>query len=137
MKDRFEELTIETAERENGQCIILSQSNGGHCETVAIHPMHLRYMAEKFGLIQTSDLQASKTIATLKRRLKALHERIEFMQSYLAHHSDHKHADLSYEMTYASATLDIADEFCADLEAQDEAGAIARAGQAMQQAALI
>lgn len=34
--------------------------------------------------------------------------------NYLVNHSDHKHADLSYEVTYATACIDIADEFCDD-----------------------
>lgn len=137
MSERFEELTIETADDENGQFIILKQDNCGNSDTVAIHPMHLRYMAEKFGLIATSDPQACKVIATLKRRLLVLHERIEFLQGFLANHSDHKHADLSYEVTYATATLEIADEFCAELDEQGEEAVNDKAGLAMQQASLI
>jgi hypothetical protein len=133
MKERFEELTIETADDEKGHLIILTQNNCGNAESVAIHTLHLRYMAEKFGLIETSDLQAYKTIATLKRRLTALHGRIEHLQGFLANHSDHRHADLSYEMTYATATLDIADEFCAEFEEADGANeSIERSGQVIQ-----
>lgn len=116
MNERFEQLTIENADDEHGQFIILTQDNCGHSESVSVNKIHLRYMAEKFGLVETSDPLANKTIATLKRRMKVLHERIEFLQGYLANHSDHKHADLSYEVTYATATLDIANEFCAEFE---------------------
>jgi hypothetical protein len=116
MKEQFEELTIESLNSENGQCIKLTQNNGGNPESVAIHPAHLRFMAEKWGLIPTSEPQALKTIATLERRMMVLHGRIEFLQGYLAKHSDHKHADLSYEVTYATATLDIADAFCAEFD---------------------
>jgi hypothetical protein len=73
-------------------------------------------MAEKFGLIEASDPQATKTIVTLKRQLTALHGRIEHLQGWLANHSDHKHADLSYELTYATATMDISAEFIADFD---------------------
>jgi hypothetical protein len=138
MEERIEELTIEAAGDEKGSFIILTQNNCGNAESVAIHPLHLRYMAEKFGLIETSDPQADKTIATLKRRLTALHGRIEHLQGWLANHSDHKHADLSYELTYATATMDIADEFIADFEAprgSDERSE--QSGQAMQQPSLI
>lgn len=61
------------------------------------------------------DLMAAKTIATLTRRLLVLRERIDDMADCLCNHSDRKHADLSYEMTFANATADIAAEFCAEL----------------------
>ncbi len=116
MKEQFEELTIESMDGENGLCIKLTQNNGGYPESVAIHPAHLRYVAEKWGLIPSSDAQALETIATLERRMMVLHGRIASLQGYLAKHSDHKHADLSYEVTYATATLDIADAFCAEID---------------------
>lgn len=137
MNERFEQLTIETADDEKGRFIILRQEDCGNTESVAIHQMHLRYMAEKFGLIETCDPEASKTIAVLKRRLTVLHERIEFLQDHLANHSDHKHADLSYEVTYATATLDIANEFCAEFEEQDDDALNNKAWLAMRQASLI
>jgi hypothetical protein len=134
MNEHFEELTIEIADDEKGRFIILRQDNCGNSESVAIHPMHLRYMAEKFGLVETSDPQASKTIAMLKRRMTVLQDRIESLHDFLANHSDHKHADLSFEVSYATATLDIANEFCADLEAQGEAEAIEQSGQQVREA---
>lgn len=94
--------------------IRLENESMGDGYIVAIHPLHLRYMAEKMGLVETSDPQAAKTIATLQRRMVALRDRIDTLHHYLVNHSDHKHADLSYEVTYATACIDIADEFCAD-----------------------
>ena len=96
--------------------IVLEQDSAGNIDRVAIHPIHIRHMVEKMGLVESSDLQAQKTIATLTRRLLVLHERIDHMAYWLATHSDSKHADLSYEQTYATATADIAGEFCAELE---------------------
>ena len=95
--------------------ILLEQDNGGNVDRVAIHPLHLRFMAEKWGLVETSDPKANKTITTLTRRLNVLRARIDHLAHWLANHSDSKHADLSYEQTYATATADIADEFCAEL----------------------
>jgi hypothetical protein len=100
---------------ESDGLILLEQSNGGNIDRVAIHPIHVRYLAEKMGLIETSDPTARKTIAALTRRLLALEGRIVHMAYWLTNHSDSKHADLSYEQTYAMATADIAEEFCADL----------------------
>ena len=114
-RDNIPELSIELMDDKQGSLILLEQDSGGNLDRVAIHPMQLRYMAEKFGVIETSDPLAHKTIATLTRRLHLLRDRIDFLANYLANHSDSKHADLSYEQTYASATADIADEFCAEL----------------------
>ena len=49
-----------------------------------------------------------------------LDERVAYLAEYLAIHSDHKHADLSYETTYARATADVSEEYCAEF-AQKEA----------------
>ena len=114
-RDNIPELNIELMDDKQGSLILLEQDSGGNLDRVAIHPIHLRYMAEKFGLIETSDPLAQKTIAMLTRRLHLLRNRIDFLADWLANNSDSKHADLSYEQTYARATADIAGEFCAEL----------------------
>ena len=117
MNDNIPDLKIERMDDGHGDgLILLEQDSSGNLDRVAIHPIHLRYMAEKFGLIETSDPLAQKTIAMLTRRLQLLRDRIDHLHNYLVNHSDHKHADLSYEVTYATACLDLADEFCSELE---------------------
>lgn len=116
MNDNIPELKIEFEDGTGDGLIVLEQDCGGNVDRVAIHQIHLRYMAEKTGLIATSDPQAQRTIAMLTRRLNLLRDRIDHLGEWLAKHSDHQHADLSYETTYATATADIADEFCADLD---------------------
>lgn len=121
INDQIPDLNIERIEDGNGDgLILLEQESTGNIDRVAIHPIHLRYMAEKFGLVVSSDPQAQKTIATLQRRLLMLNERVAHLANYLANHSDHKHADLMYEMTYARATADLSDEYCVDF-GQEEA----------------
>ena len=110
--DSVPHLNIEVLNNGN---IRLENESMGDCYSVDLHPMHLRLIAEKMGLVEASDPQAQKTNATLTRRLLVLHERIDHMAYWLANHSDSKHADLSYEQTYATATADIAGEFCAEL----------------------
>jgi hypothetical protein len=114
-RENIPDLTMELMNGTTGGLILLEQDSGGNTDRVAIHPIHLRYMAEKFGLIQTSDPTAQKTISMLERRLLLLRERIDSLADWLVNHSDHKHADLSYELTYAIATADIAAEYCAEL----------------------
>ena len=110
------ELTAEWVDDEKGRAILLTQPADNYDDpgTVLIHPWQLRAVCEQFGII-ASDPQAAKTIATLTRRLHLLRDRIEFLADWLVNHSDSKHADLSYEQTYARATADIAGEFCAEL----------------------
>jgi len=118
MNANIPELKIERMDDDHGTLILLEQDSGGQIDRVAVHPLHLRYMAEQIGLIETSDPQAARTIARLERRLRVLRDRIDHLNNWMANYSDHKHADLSYEVTYITATMDIADEFCADLEGQ-------------------
>ena len=119
MTDKLQhhELTAEWVTDSQGPGIMLTQSSVGYSEpdTVMVHPWQLRAVCERFGLI-ANDEQSAKTIATLTRRLLVLRDRISHLGEYLALHSDSQHADLSYEQTYATATADIADEFCAELE---------------------
>jgi len=110
------ELTAEWVDDNRGRAIMLTQPADNYDDpgTVLIHPWQLRAVCEQFGII-ASDPQAAKTIAMLTRRLHLLRDRIDYLADWLVNHSDHKHADLSYELTYARATADIAAEFCAEL----------------------
>lgn len=110
------ELTADWVNDHQGKAIMLTQPADNYDKpgTVLIHPWQLRAVCEQFGII-ASDPQAAKTIATLTRRLLVLNERIDHLADYLANHSDSKHANLTYEQSYARATADIATEFCAEL----------------------
>lgn len=111
-------LTAERIADEDGEAIRLTQQEDS-CydpDTIVIHPWQLRAVCEQLAIIP-SDQQSAKTIATLTRRLGLLRDRIDHLASYLANHPDAKHADLSYEQTYATATADLANEFCEELEA--------------------
>lgn len=101
----------------NGDEILIEQDLGGDTHYVSLHLIHVRYMAERLGLVASTDLNAEQRVETLSRRLRVLHARLESLTHYLINHSDHEHADLSWEMTYCRATCDIADEFVADLGA--------------------
>ena len=120
MNDKLQhhELIAEWIEDSQGRAIMLTQASDGYDEpqTVLLHPWQLRAVCEQFDLIATSDPQATKTIATLTRRLLMLRDRVDHIAYWLANYSDSNHADLSYEQTYATATADIAVEFCAELE---------------------
>ena len=121
-KIRIPELTIEPVDAECSS-ILLEQDSGGNIDRIEIHQLNVRLMAERFGLVPASDPLAASTIATPERRLHALSGRVTHLANYLANHSDSKHADLSYEQAYASATADIAEAYCSELTASHTAGA--------------
>jgi hypothetical protein len=137
------ELTAEWVNDKQGRAIMLTQP-ADNCEepdTVLIHPWQLRAVCEQFG-IMASDPQAEKTIAVLKRRLMALRDRVDFLHHYLVNHSDHKHADLNFEVTYVTATIDIADEFCAEwidtmLDAEENQAPAKKAAPTFSQTSLL
>lgn len=117
LNDNIPELKIELLDDGKGEALILQeQDSSGNVDRVAIHPIHLRYLAEKMGLIETSDPTARKTIATLTRRLLLLNQRIQHLDNWLRTFSDTKHADLTYELGFSGGTSDMAAEFCAELE---------------------
>ena len=118
-------LTAELVHDECGTAIMLTQQEDGYNEpsTVLVHPFQLRAVCEQFGII-ASDPQAAKTIATLQRRMVGLRERIDDLADWMAKHSDHAHADLSYETTQLRALQDLAGEWCADFDSEQAAPAV-------------
>ena len=108
-------LTAELVNDEHGTAIMLAQQEDGYNEpsTVLVHPWQLRAICEQFGIIAT-DAQAAKTIATLQRRMMGLRERIDKLDNWLTHHSDHQHADLSHELVSIGVLADLAGEWCAE-----------------------
>ena len=71
-KDMIPHLNIEVLP---GGLIRLENESMGDSYVVDIHPVHLRHIAEKMGLVESSDPTAAKTIATLRRHMLALRDR--------------------------------------------------------------
>lgn len=106
-------------EAHDDDTLTLEQDWSGNIDRVTVHALHLRFMAERMGLVRevsATEADTLRTVTTLKRRLRVLRERCEHLGRYLAITSDSAHADLTYEQNYSEATADIADEFCADLD---------------------
>ncbi|MBA3773996.1 MAG: hypothetical protein H0X13_16345 [Ramlibacter sp.] len=108
----------------NGDTINLEQDLGcGEVDRITLHPIHLRLLAECTGLLAPgSSTGRDLTIAWLCRQMRILYERINRLDDWLHEHSDHEHADLSYEMTYSFATWELAHEFVQQLPDLQEAG---------------
>ena len=110
-----------------GGLIRLENESMGDCYAVDIHPVQLRLLAEKAGIIRETSASEANTLRTnaeLRRRLRSLKDRIDHLGEYLALHSDHRHADLTFETTYATATADICDAYCADFPSEDIAPSV-------------
>lgn len=100
-----------------GDTIDLEQSTGcGEVDRIRLHRIQLKHLAELAGIVQAT----SPSAEVLTRRMRALRGRIEHLADWLANHSDHKHADLTYELNYATATADVAEAYCEGLDGTDE-----------------
>lgn len=109
-------LKAEWLNDQHGPAIMLTQQDGNdEPNEVLVHPWQLRAVCEHFGLL-TADPQAEKAIATLKRRMLALRDRIDSLADYMTHHSDHRHADLSHELNTVNLLAELADEWCTDFQ---------------------
>ena len=109
-------LSAEAVNDKHGPAIMLTQQDGiEEMQTILLHPWQLRAVCEQFGII-ASDAQAAKTIATWQRRMVGLRERIDELDNWLTHHSDHQLADLSHELASIGALADLAREWCADFK---------------------
>lgn len=115
------EFKAEWVDDEHGPAVMISSVDGWDGEqTVLMHPRQLRSICEHFDLLPTSDPAARRQLQTMARRLNGLRDRINDLCEYMANHSDHKNADLSYEMVTVNALADLATEWCEDLEIEAE-----------------
>lgn len=104
--DSIPDLKFEPLNDEHGSLILLEQNGGaGETASVAIHQIHLRLLADAFGLFPTSDPEGARTITALQRRMLTLRDRVKRLASELEGTASHPHAQ---------ATADIASEFCQD-----------------------
>lgn len=114
---KIPELSIE---RTNDGLIELEQQNGlDEPDRIQIHPLHLRHMAESLGLVRemsASEADALRMVDKLARRLRVLHGRIEQVQKWFADNKDLDCADITVEYWFNDATLDLANEFLAEVE---------------------
>ena len=95
---------------------MLTQQEGiDDAETIIIHPSQLVAACQHLGLT-ASDPKAAHDIAKLQRRILAMRDRIDNLTDWMEKFSDHKHADLTYEMTQLHALQDMACELCHDLD---------------------
>jgi hypothetical protein len=96
-------------EREAGM-VVVSQSKAGVVSPGALHPIHVRHLAELVGLAPSSAPAAAKQIATLGLRLRMLHRRVDELGTDLTNCPDLDHA-----LEQALALAETCDAYIADL----------------------
>src|SRR5688500_5864206 len=109
MREHIPELRIEPMD-DDSPLLLLEQDSGGNVDRIVIHPVHVRYLAERLGLAEATDIEASRTIARLARRMQTLTDRVVQLADRL-----NGCLECPGEQAYARATADLAAEFCADL----------------------
>lgn len=121
-KETFHEVTAELVTDEHGTAVILTQPDQGTDDpcTVLMHPLQLRHFAERYAGMESADWMTTRPVKTLTNRLRTLAFHIDSLYDYIKNHSDHKHADLSFELAKAVALTEMADAFCSDLPDENE-----------------
>lgn len=103
----------------DGDTISVEQGGGfGEVDRVHLHRVHVELLAGELGLLH-GEPDAWRKVRSLERRLRLLAERIDRLDTMLLHVAEKGREDVEAECAYSTATLDLADEFVAEL---DDAG---------------
>lgn len=108
--------------------LTLEQDWCGNVERVAIHPVHVRHLAERLGMVRevsASDAELLRTerghVASLhqendrlKRNMLRLREHALSLQRDFAEHADWAHADLVEPMNQINSVVSLFDMACDD-----------------------
>lgn len=103
--------------------IRLENESMGDSYVVDVHPLQIRHIAEKAGLVKACDRDAQHTIAALlsdsdryKRALLAIKERAEQLYENIYKSSQRGHEDLGIEVAQSAALSDFAEFVCIEFE---------------------
>lgn len=109
--------------------ITLEQDCSGNVDRVTIHPIHLRLMAERLGLLeklsanteQPTRAEQARDLNRLKRNMLRVREHSLELQHLFKTSADWRHADLTFEMGLINTLVDLldmaVDDFVDDFEA--------------------
>lgn len=95
--------------------LLLEQDAGGQVDRVQVHPLHIRLIAERFGLASTGDPTAARQISKLQRRLRLVREEVALLDDWLHAESSADRISLE-EMVKARDILTMLNEFIVDFE---------------------
>ena len=110
------ELTTEWVDGKDERLLKMTQvTEVNKTQALLIHPSQLISICNEFGLM-SSDCLEKKTIEKLQRRMVMVQTRMETLHASLSQSSLQEYPDLAWDMLYTSATLDLIDDFCLDIE---------------------
>ena len=137
MNDNIPSLKFEA----NGDgTITLEQEWSGNVDRVAIHSVHVRYLAERLGMVREVSASDAELLRTerghvaalcqesdrLKRNMLRLHAHALALQADFRENADFAHADLSHELSNINALVDLfdmaVDDFADHYTAHDPSG---------------
>ncbi len=122
MNDEIQNLTISLT---TAGMIELEQQNGlDEPDRIEVHPIHLRHMAEKLGLVRelsASDAELRRDLGRYKRALLMLRDRAEQLHKNICGLSQLGHEDMGIEVAQSAALADFAEHVCIEFEDQFEA----------------
>ncbi len=131
MNEHIPHLNIETLDNGN---LRLENETVGDSYVVDLHPIHVRLLAERLGLIaspsdpsadQPTLAEQARDIDRLKRNMLRVRQHALELQCKFANDADWKHADLTFEMGLINALVDLldmaVDDFADDFTAHEPA----------------
>lgn len=116
MKESIPHLDIELLPNGN---IRLENESMGDSYAVDIHPLHLRLLAEKLGLVRemsASEAEQSRDISRYKRALLMIRDRAEQLHQNIFAMSQRGHEDLGIEVAQSAALADMSESICIEFE---------------------
>lgn len=131
MNEFIPHLSIETLDNGN---LRLENETVGDSYVVDLHPIHVRLLAERLGLIaipsepsadQPTLAEQARDIDRLKRNMLRVRQHALQLQHKFANDADWKHADLTFEMGLINSLVDLldmaVDDFADDFTSHDPA----------------
>lgn len=126
MTDNIPGLSIEA--NDDGT-LTLQQDWSGNVDRVAVHPVHVRHLAERLGLIREASACDADNLRTagelqrdndrMRRNLLQIREQALELQKFMATLSDWQHADLSSELERVNNLVGLLDMACGDFANDD------------------
>lgn len=103
-----------------GDQIMLEQDGGcGEVDRIAVHPIHLRYLAESLGLVSAVSASGEELLRDLsryKRALLMIRERAAQLHNNIYGLSQLGHEEMGIEVAQSAALADFAEHICVEFE---------------------
>lgn len=113
----FPDLSIKFEIDANGDGLIfLEQYADGETESTVMHTLHLRYMAEKLGLVNAISAEDAKAKITFKRRMRTLRRKMNDLSACLEGEPHTGEVDVRRAVMLAESTGDLVHEYCEEMD---------------------